>query len=79
MIEERRNHAAVSMGNKIFVIVGEYTTSCEVFDSFSRKFTKACSEIKVSNSVRYKAFSIGKNIVTFQKSPTKTAVYLCNA
>ena len=38
MIEERSHHAAVSIGNKMFVIGGSYTTSCEVFDSFSRKF-----------------------------------------
>ena len=45
MIEARCNHAAVSMGNKMFVIGRAYTTCCEVFDSFSRKFTKLYSEI----------------------------------
>ena len=39
MINGRINHAAVSMGNKMFVIGGRITTICEVFDSFSRKFT----------------------------------------
>ena len=39
MIERRSYHASVSMGNKLFVIGGESTTSCEIFDSISRKFT----------------------------------------
>ena len=38
MIEERRDHAAVSIGNKMFVIGGDKTTNGEVFDSYSRKF-----------------------------------------
>ena len=38
LIERRCNHASVSMGNKLFVIGGEYTNSCEVFDSVSTKF-----------------------------------------
>ena len=41
MIERRYYHDSVSMGNKMFVIGGGYTDGlgCEVFDSFSRKFT----------------------------------------
>ena len=39
MIRKRRLHASVSMGNKLFVIGGNITKSCEVFDSFTRKFT----------------------------------------
>ena len=49
MIDKRYKHAAVSMGNKLFVIGWSYTTNCEVFDSYSRKFTKINSEIKGSN------------------------------
>ena len=44
MIEKRCNHAAVSMGNNMFVIGGSYTTSSELFIMFSRKFTKVNSE-----------------------------------
>ena len=78
MIEIRFNHAAVSMGNKMFVIGGSYTTSCEVFDSYSRKFTKIISEIKDFDvvSTDFKAFSIGNNIVVFQVTYTETVVYL---
>ena len=39
MIERRYYHASVSMGNKMFVIGGEKTPSCEAFDCLSRKFT----------------------------------------
>ena len=77
LIEERSNHAAVSMGNKMFVIGGYYTTNCEVFDSFSRKFTKTSSKIKGSIFEKYfNAFSIGNNIVVFQEAFTDSAVYL---
>ena len=39
MNEKRSNHAAVSIGNKMFVIGRAYSTSCEVLDNFSRRFT----------------------------------------
>ena len=39
MIEERLYCASVRMGNKLFVIGGHNKTSCEVFDSLSRKLT----------------------------------------
>ena len=37
IIEERCDHAAVSIGYKMFVIGGQLTTSCEVFNSFYKK------------------------------------------
>ena len=77
MIEERSYHAVVSMGNKMFVIGGEKTKSCEVFDSCSRKFTKINSEIKSSDFEKnFNAFSIANNIVVFQVTFTETVVYL---
>ena len=39
MINERRHHGSVSVGNKMFMIGGRRNTTCEVFDSISRKFT----------------------------------------
>ena len=39
MIESRCDHGAVSIDNKMFVIGGNVNSSCEVFDSTSRKFT----------------------------------------
>ena len=80
MIEERSNHAAVSMGNKMFVIGGYDNTSCEMFDSFSKKFTNINSKIKVSDIKEccFYAYSFGKNILVFQdfQEPLKeTLVY----
>ena len=67
MIEKRFDHAAVSMGNKMFVISGEHYFSCEVFDSTSRKFTYikkmlACASFE-RNVVR--AVIIGHKIIVF--------------
>ena len=66
MIETRHSHAAVSMGNKMFVIGGYKTTSCEVFDSFSGNFTEIKSGLKVcdvKDSWYFDAFCIGHYIV----------------
>ena len=83
MIEEIFNHAAVSMGNKLFVIGETYYINCQVFDSYSRKFTIIYSEIKVSYFAgqQFKAYSIDNFIVAFQQcieSHTQTVVYLYN-
>ena len=80
LLEGRCNHAVVSMVNKMFVIGGEHTTSCEVFDSCSRKFTKIISEIQISDFREwyFKAFNIGNNIVIIQDCPEsleETVVY----
>ena len=81
MIEERFNHAAVSMGNKMFVIGGDISTNFEVFDSCSRKFTNILSDIKIPDFREwfFKAFNVGNNIVVFQDSLetlTETMIYL---
>ena len=47
IIKPRCSHAAVSLGNKMFVIDGYVETICEVFYNFSRKFIKINSEIKI--------------------------------
>ena len=40
MLEPRRDHTAVSISNKMFMIGGfRYKNSCEVFDGVTRKFT----------------------------------------
>ena len=71
MIEKRCDHAAVSMGNKMFVIGGSYTSTCETFDSFSRKFTfiKSIKLTKHYDSC-YKAVCIGQTFVAFSIKPT---------
>ena len=67
MIEERSDHAAVSMGNKIFVIGGVRTTSCEVFDSYSRKFTMLNTRLNkpAIDGQYFAAFCVGNSIVVF--------------
>ena len=76
MIEERCNHAAVSMGNKMFVIGESSYNDCEVIDSISRKFTAINSIINFASfeSHQFKAFNIGNYIVVIQHSLTKTSL-----
>ena len=80
MNEKRMRHASVSMGNKLFVIGGRRISSCEVFDSYSRKFTTIISEIKVSalELNYFEAFCIGSNIVVFHhfSRSHKSVVYM---
>lgn len=38
MIEKRRYHASVTISNKLFVVGGYRKSTCEVFDSFARRF-----------------------------------------
>ena len=45
LIDKRCDQAAVSMGNRMFVIGGSYTTSSEIFSSFSSKFTQINSKV----------------------------------
>ena len=64
VIEERHDHASVSMSNKLFVIGGYDNTNCEVFDSFSRKFTLIKADVLNSRSpLFYKAVCIGNSIL----------------
>ena len=72
MIEKRRDHALVSMGNKMFVIGGYGTSTCEVFDSYSRKFTYiesiSCTTQYLSG---FEAVCIGQTIVAFSMNRTR--------
>ena len=72
MIEERKCHAAVSMGNKMFVIGGYNNSTCEIFDSYSRKF----SYIEMMNFTTlyqpyFEAVCIGQTIVAFYRKQTE--------
>ena len=70
MNDKRWYHDAVSMSNKLFVVGGSRISSCEVFDSCSRKFTTITFEIKVSfyKLNYFEALCIGSNIVVFHHS-----------
>ena len=80
MIEERHNHASVSIGNKLFVIGGYNTSNSELFDSCTRKFTllRSTCSMALNNSV-VQAIGIGNNIVIFSNTYgmwyNKTRVY----
>ena len=78
MINKKFNHASVSMGNKMFVINGYKTKSCEVFDSFSRKFVfiKAAFPKRDlfarKRNVYCKAITIGCKILVICETHSKT-------
>ena len=77
MNEGRYFPALVSIGNKLFVISEYNTSSSEVFDSYSRKFTYLQSTY--SNPLRLsviQAVSIGFNIVVFSIKVSKTRSYI---
>ena len=79
MIYERKSHAVVNIGNKLFVIGGRTTSSCEVFDSFSRKFLIIKSYMKTTVLEKFytEAFSVGENIVVFHHCRgLKTVIYV---
>ena len=74
MNEKRDDHASVSMGNKLFVIGGYHTSSCEVFDNFSRKFTYIKADIpKYKNTLlsKYRAVSKGSFILIIRENKYK--------
>ena len=78
MKDKRSSHVAVSMGNKLFVIGGYRISSCEVFDTCSRKFTIIKLEMKVSAIEKscFRALCIGSSIVVFHHPESKSVVYM---
>ena len=66
MIDERYCHGSVSMGNKLFVIGGNWNKTCEAFDSISRKFT-AIKKIEITYTVMLSVVVIGNKIFAFPK------------
>ena len=77
MIEERRLHATVSMGNKMFVIGGYKISSCETFDSHSRIFTsiKSFSTIPIIDNSYLKAVCLGNYIIVLNIVLHKVYMY----
>ena len=66
MIESRNGHAAVSVGNKMYVICGQFDVTCEVFDSVSRKFNYIRQIVRSeTHSTIMSAVSIGYKIIAF--------------
>ena len=82
MIDGRYDHASVSMGNKLFVIGGFGKSACEVFDSFSRKFSSLtiCSEL-INDMDSFQAVCINRHIVIFGRkgiNESKTKLFAYN-
>ena len=67
MIKERWNHATVCMGNRMFMIGGNKTDSCEVFDSFSRKFASVQKLPKYIGKTDFakRTICVGNKILVF--------------
>ena len=66
MIDKKDDHTAVSIGIKLFIFREMHFSSCEVFDSCSRKFTIINLEMKVlALEINYfKAYCIGSKNLT---------------
>ena len=60
MLINRCLHATVSMNNKLFVIGGNYSNDCEVFDSVTNKFVIITNLIGINHFVN--AVSVGYKI-----------------
>ena len=72
MIEKRHHHASVSMGNKMFVIGGIYSSTFELFDRYSRKYTYIESiNLPTKYESYYEAVCTGQTIVAFSMNQTK--------
>ena len=81
-IDNRSNHASVSMGNKMFVIGGYYTSTCEIFDSYSTKFTHIKSMNIQNYHFYYEAVCTGQTIVLFlmeQAKPCGNYLFMMSA
>ena len=76
MLEKRRSHSACSMGNKMFIIGGHSHKSCEVFESFSRKFVYI--QKAPINYSETKATCLGNQIYAYALNVSKVFVYNTN-
>ena len=68
MIETRARHKSVAIKNKLFVVGGIYSTTCEVFDSTCNKFAllKLTShQYRPHLNIPAEVVSIGTNLVVF--------------
>ena len=71
MLGPRGDHDSISMGNKMFVIGGNFRNYCEVFDSITNKFTYL-KELPKLKYIYYDEFrshlvSVGSRIYVFQE------------
>lgn len=68
-LKKRYRHASVSMCNKLFVIGGYDSSTCEMFDCYSRKlcYTKTSSEFS-SYLFNFQAVCISSQIIVSGES-----------
>ena len=76
MVEKRSRHNSVSMGNKLFIIGRWSTTICEVFDSFSRKFTLLEPKYDFNLRSANKVASVGTLIFIISENNNNTMLSL---
>ena len=81
MIEERYDHASVSISSKLFVIGGYDSSSCEIFDIFERKFCYIKTSLELGRYTDYvQAVCIGTEVIVFGNDydEYKTKVFIYN-
>ena len=76
MLEARRNHASVSIKNKLYMIGGDSSQS-EVFDTCSQKFAHLKPMLPIYDFPEYqtKCFTVGNKIFVFKKHLRNAAVF----
>ena len=79
MTEKRSWHASASMGNKLFVIGGKKSISCELFDSRSRKFVylKQTLNIQAFHNGFLRSVWIGSKLVVCVMSKYGLGTKIC--
>ena len=72
MLEARRNHASVSIKNKLFMMGGS-PNQCEVFDSCNQNFAYLKPMLPIYNFPEFqtKCFTMGNKIMVFKESLLK--------
>ena len=64
MINKRSQHGAVCIGNKMFVIGGRNNSTCEVYDSSSKKFS-CIKQLELSCFESVSAVPLGGKLLVF--------------
>ena len=63
LLEEKYCHGSVAMGNKLYVIKGIRTQSCEVFDKISRKFARIKQFPLAVSTIKIEVFRLQNEII----------------
>lgn len=71
MIEIRHVHASISTGNKLFVIGGYEKSTCETFDSYSRKFSYIKTYAEFNSMSDFQAVCVRNQIIIFCENSNK--------